>query len=61
VAVGDPNKPVVLKVDADSYNDNNKFGAAIQLSFSCEPDLDEGDQDTDYNPDSDDDDEEGDD
>jgi hypothetical protein len=30
-----------LKKDKDSYNDNNKFGATIQLSFNFEKDLQE--------------------
>lgn len=39
-----------LKIDAESYSDNNKHGASIQLSFNFEPDLIELEQDTEYNP-----------
>jgi len=39
-----------LKTDQDSYNDNNPFGATIQMSFNFEPDLSDLEQDTEYNP-----------
>lgn len=40
-----------LKVDHDSYNDNNDYGAHIQLSFNYEDDLLEAEHDSEYNPD----------
>ena len=39
-----------LKIDADSYNDNNQFGASIQLGFNFEKDLEELEQKTEYGP-----------
>jgi hypothetical protein len=39
-----------LKTDQDSYNDNNKFGATIYLSFNFEQDLADLDHGTDYDP-----------
>ncbi len=57
-----------LHVDVDSYNDNNKFGAQVQMSFDFEPDIAELNESTEYpglpsNPENDfeigDDDEEG--
>ncbi len=39
-----------LKTDQDSYNDNNPFGATIQMSFNFEHDLADLEQDTEYNP-----------
>ena len=37
-----------LKTDQDSYNDNNVYGAHIQLSFDYEPDLKELEQASEY-------------
>ncbi len=42
-----------LKIDQDSYNDNNVYGAKIQLSFNYEDDLIESEQSTEYRPDLD--------
>jgi hypothetical protein len=42
-----------IKTDLDSYNDNNKYGAKIQVSFNFDKDLAELSQDTEYNPDKD--------
>lgn len=39
-----------LKLDTDSYNDNNPHGANIQMLFNFEPDVIESEQDTEYNP-----------
>lgn len=39
-----------LKTDQDSYNDNNKYGAQIQLSFNYEEDLHELEHDAEYEP-----------
>lgn len=39
-----------LKLDQDSYNDNNEYGAKIQLSFNYEDDLFESEHSTEYNP-----------
>lgn len=39
-----------LKIDKDSFNDNNSHGATIQLSFNFEPDLIELELDQEYNP-----------
>jgi len=39
-----------LKTDRDSYNDNNRDGAYIQMSFNFEKDLEEMSQDSEYNP-----------
>lgn len=47
-----------LKRDQDSYNDNNEYGAVIQLSFNYEDDLLEVEQGTEYNPEINDEDEE---
>ena len=41
---------VRLKTDADSYNDNNKFGAQIQLSLNFEPDIADLSQADEYKP-----------
>ncbi len=46
-----------LKLDQDSYNDNNVYGAHIQLSFNYEDDLLELDHASEYDPGLDDDDE----
>ncbi|EMI40548.1 hypothetical protein RRSWK_06957 [Rhodopirellula sp. SWK7] len=40
-----------LKVDQDSYNDNNKYGADIQLSFNYEDDLLDLEHGDEYAPD----------
>jgi hypothetical protein len=37
-----------LKMDTDSYNDNNPHGANIPMSYNIEPDLFEMAQPTDY-------------
>jgi len=50
-----------LKTDQDSYNDNNKYGAQIQLSFDYTNDLLEMEHDSEYDPDLPDEDEEKDD
>jgi hypothetical protein len=42
-----------IKIDLESYNDNNGFGAKIQMSFNFDKDLQEIFQDTEYNPDKD--------
>jgi hypothetical protein len=47
-----------LKTDQDSYNDNNKYGATIQLSFNYEQDLADMEHGEEYKPDEDDDTEE---
>ncbi len=39
-----------LKTDLDSYNQNNRHGAQIQLSFNFTEDLEELDMPTEYNP-----------
>jgi hypothetical protein len=39
-----------LKTDQDSYNENNKWGATLQLSFNFEKDLADLEHDTEYNP-----------
>ena len=39
-----------LKTDQDSYNDNNAFGATLQLSFDFTRDLDDLEHDTEYDP-----------
>jgi len=39
-----------LKIDQDSYNDNNPHGAQIMLSFNYEPDLAEMEHGTEYDP-----------
>ena len=39
-----------LKTDQDSYNENNPYGATIQLSFNFEEDIADGEHDTEYNP-----------
>ena len=40
----------LLKTDQDSYNDNNAYGATIQLSFNYEPDLSESEYGDEYKP-----------
>ncbi len=40
-----------LKTDTDSYNDNNPYGANLQLSFNYEADLEELEHGGEYNPD----------
>ncbi len=45
--LGDSNQ---LKIDVDSYNENNKHGAHIQMHFNFEADLIELEHDTEYNP-----------
>lgn len=37
-----------LKTDLESYNENNKHGACIQLSFDFTEDLEEAEMDTEY-------------
>jgi hypothetical protein len=39
-----------LKTDQDSYNENNAYGAEIQLSFNYETDLEDLEHDTEYKP-----------
>jgi hypothetical protein len=39
-----------LKIDQDSYNDNNKYGAQIQLSFDYTADLLEMEHASEYDP-----------
>ncbi len=39
-----------LKIDQDSYNDNNAYGASIQLSFDYTSDLLEMEHESEYNP-----------
>lgn len=39
-----------LKTDQDSYNENNTYGAYIELSFNYEPDLAELEHASEYNP-----------
>ena len=39
-----------LKTDQDSYNENNQFGATLQMSFNFESDLAELEHETEYNP-----------
>lgn len=39
-----------LKLDLDSYNDNNIQGARLQMSFNFERDLEEIEHDAEYNP-----------
>ena len=39
-----------LKMDQDSYNDNNPYAATIQLSFNFEQDLADAEHGTEYNP-----------
>jgi hypothetical protein len=39
-----------LKLVVDSYNDNNPFGATIQLSLNFEKDMEELEHDTEYRP-----------
>ena len=39
-----------LKTDQDSYNDNNSFGATLQMSFNFEQDLADLEHNTEYNP-----------
>jgi hypothetical protein len=44
-----------LKIEQDSYNENNTYGATIQLSFDYTQDLLEMEQGSEYNPPMDDD------
>lgn len=39
-----------LKTNQDSYNDNNSYGATIQLSFDFTKDIEDSEHDTEYNP-----------
>lgn len=39
-----------LKTDQDSYNDNNSYGATIQLSFDFTKDLADAEHGTEYDP-----------
>lgn len=39
-----------LKIDVDSFNENNQFGAQLLLNFDLTKDVIEGEMDTEYNP-----------